>query len=170
MDIKTTDTDLKPLITNEVNKDVILDILSDLKKLEGVDLGDLTNPNSIVLISDNQVVILKSASQNKPLTILLNSSSIETVTCYTTYNASRQIGKRSCVHRDTTINGVSQTVSVCMENQAFFDNVTNTNYYLECNPAHSYPNRALLYYAERYVSDSGAVKWRKLGNPILDEK
>lgn len=171
MDTETPDYDTKPLIINDIDKELMLKILSGLKQFEGVDLAHLTNLNSIALISDdNQVVFLKSGSQNKPLTLLLNASSIETITCYTTYSASRAIGKRSCVHRDTTINGVTQTTSVCMENQAFFDSVTSTNYYLECNPGNSYPHRALLYYAERYVSDSGAVKWRKMGNPILDEK
>ncbi len=171
MDTETPDNEINQLIINDINKELMLKILSSLKQFEGVDLAHLTNLNSIALISDdNQVVFLKSGAQNKPLTLMLNASSTETITCYTTYSASRQTGKRSCVHRDTTINGVTQTTSVCMENQTFFDNVTSTNYYLECNPGKSWPNRALLYYAESYVSDSGAVKWRKMGSPILDEK
>lgn len=175
MDTQTTNCDDKSLIINEISKEDLNSIIHHLSTLElhndNINWGNLTNPSSIVLINDgNQVIHLKSGSQNKPLTLSLAVNTTEKIECYTTYSASRAQGKRSCVHRDTTINGVPQTVSVCMENQAFYDSVTNTNYFLECNPTQNYPNRALLYYAERYVSDSGAVKWRKIGLPILDEK
>lgn len=177
MNMQTTADDNESLIVNEVSKEVLNAFIANLSNLETsdgiVNLGNLTNLGSIALIgNDGQVVLLRATTQTKPLALLLTGALVEQTVCYTTYDATRSKGKRSCAHRDTTTNGVKTSVQVCLENNAFYDDVTKKNYYLECNPTQNYPNRALLFDAELFTDDSGTRRWRKVpGSPVLlDEK
>lgn len=169
--------DSEPLIVSEVTTEELNNFINHLSNSgisgDRINLENLTNISSIALINDNQqVVVLRATAPKKPLVLFLAAESVEQTVCYTTYDASRRKGRRSCAHRDTTKDGTTTSVSVCLENNAFYDDLTKENYYLECNPAESHPKRALLYKAELYTDDSGMRRWRKVPNSpvILDEK
>ena len=139
MNMQTTADDNESLIVHEVSEEVLNAFISNLSNLETsdgvVNLGNLTNLSSIALIgNDNQVVFLRATTQAKPLALLLAGASIEQTVCYTTYDAVRQKGKRSCAHRETTKIGAKTSVQVCLENDAFYDDITKKNYYLELKP------------------------------------